>query len=109
MVHAEPTMFALAINWAVPSMYAKPTLSLFQKIQNRLFPGPHLTHRNQLSKKFGFEFVFGAGGPFGEDLESEWLDYEKAKSTLIYHRRRYFNLKNTQNWGYWCDWHAKVA
>ena len=31
------------------------------------------------SIKLNFDFSVGASGPFGEDLEGEWLNFEEAK------------------------------
>jgi len=57
------------------------------------------------SSKQGYKFPFGSTGPFGDDLQGEWLDYEKARQTLLFHRRDYFAVKSSPV-GFWCDWHA---
>jgi FkbM family methyltransferase len=66
------------------------------------------TNREKLSSKFGYNFPFGASGPFGADLEGQWLKFEEAKNTLLKHRSDYFSLKSSLNYDFWCDWHAKL-
>ena len=66
----------------------------------------HFSYREKLSKKLNFDFSVGASGPFGEDLEGEWLNFEEAKRCLLKHRNDYFNLKAATAYGFWCDWHA---
>ena len=61
--------------------------------------------RRYLLSRFGFGFPLGASGSFGDELSSEWLDYESAKATLLYHRRDYFK-STPKHLGLWCDWHA---
>lgn len=65
------------------------------------------TNRERLSKKFKFIFQPGSTGPFGEELDYEWVDYETAKKTLMFHRNSYMKQKKALNYGFWCDWHAK--
>ena len=66
------------------------------------------SNRERLRKKFKFTFPDGSSGPFGEELDNKWLDYDKAKRTLLFHRHAYMNLKKALNFGFWCDWHAKL-
>jgi len=61
-----------------------------------------------LSSSLGYDFRYGSTGPFGNDLGSEWLSYESSRRTLLYHRRRYFKSRSAVNYGFWCDWHAKL-
>ncbi len=60
----------------------------------------------KLRKKVNYQFKVGSSGAFGEDLDGEWIDYYTARQHLIFHRRQYFNLQNSNNYGFWCDWHA---
>ena len=55
----------------------------------------------------GCAFPLGASGPLGSELRSEWMDYETARRTYLYHRARCFELM-PRNLGSWCDWHAKL-
>jgi FkbM family methyltransferase len=64
--------------------------------------------REAANGKHGYEFMGGSSGPFGKDLDGEWLDYETAKKTLLFHRRSYFSLHIAKSYGFWCDWHAKI-
>jgi hypothetical protein len=66
------------------------------------------TNRDRLCSKFKFTFLPGSTGPFGEQLDHKWLDYSTAKEALIFHRNCYMKLKNAYNFGFWCDWHAKL-
>lgn len=69
-------------------------------------------HRRVLSFRLGYGFQVGSSGPFGNDLESEWLGYEAAKETLLYHRRDYIKSASSGSRfpsnGFWCDWHSKL-
>lgn len=65
-------------------------------------------NRERLAKKFKFVFPWGSSGPFGEELDGKWLDYDTAKRTLLLHRHAYMNLKKVSPFGFWCDWHAKI-
>jgi FkbM family methyltransferase len=66
------------------------------------------TNRDRLGDKFKFAFPPGSTGPFGEELNHRWLDYDIAKRTLLFHRKSYMKLKEATNYGFWCDWHAKL-
>jgi len=57
--------------------------------------------------EFEYDFPHGSSGPFGDDLEGDWLDYEEAENNLLFHRNSYFSLPGSVNYGFWCDWHAK--
>jgi FkbM family methyltransferase len=50
-------------------------------------------------------FYRGSSGPFGDDLEGEWMSYDKVK---FYYTKSYEDyLKNVKNtYGFWCDFHA---
>jgi FkbM family methyltransferase len=78
----------------------------YARLQSKLGIGK--TYRDKLSDKFGFTFEGGSTGPFGEDLDFKWLDYETAKRTLLFHRDSYAKLREATSYGFWCDWHAKL-
>ena len=59
-----------------------------------------------LNRRHRHTFPPGASGPFGPDLDGEWLAPEAAAETLLFHRRDYFLTKNASPIGFWCDWHA---
>lgn len=65
------------------------------------------TNRLRLNLKFNYKFPFGSTGPFGNDLNGEWVDYKSAKDLLLYHRNSFYT-ENQTNWGFWCDWHATL-
>lgn len=64
------------------------------------------TRRRALKRRFGFDFPEGGSGPFGDDLDGEWLDLETARNCLLFHRKAYFRLPSALSFGFWCDWHA---
>lgn len=68
---------------------------------------PTIYNVDYISKKFNFPFKVGSSGPFGEDLEGEWLNYTEAKKHILFHRKDFFTLPDVHNYGFWCDWHAK--
>jgi FkbM family methyltransferase len=63
-------------------------------------------NRSRLDAAHGHHFPDGATGPFGADLDGEWLDLHSARETLLCHRRDYFRMKDAKNYEFWCDWHA---
>lgn len=66
-----------------------------------------ISNREKLSLQHQYNFPFGATGPFGNDLAGEWLDYNTAKETLLFHRREFFSRKvDYPLYTIWCDWHA---
>jgi FkbM family methyltransferase len=66
------------------------------------------SNRERLSKKHKYTFTFGSSGPFGDELEGRWLDYDTAKKTLLFHRNARMNSKKATRFGFWCDWHARL-
>ena len=51
------------------------------------------------------QFYRGSSGPFGNDLEGQWLSYENAKA--IYSRcYEDYLKKGKNNYSFWCDFHA---
>ncbi|MGD0177535.1 MAG: FkbM family methyltransferase [Candidatus Bathyarchaeia archaeon] len=59
------------------------------------------------SSRLGYGFALGSSGAFGDGLESEWLEYEAAKETYLFHRRDFLKSRPV-NLGFWCDWHASL-
>lgn len=55
-----------------------------------------------------FDFPIDSSGPFGDDLEGDWLDYHEAEENLLFHRDSYMSLPHPVTDGFWCDWHAKL-
>ena len=78
------------------------TSRLFNKLKKRW------SSRSKYNRQFNYLFPLGSSGPFGNDLEKEWINYEEARKNLKRHRRDYFNTKNAVSYGFWCDWHAKM-
>jgi hypothetical protein len=66
-------------------------------------------YRDKLNKQFNFNFLPGCSGPFGDDIPGDWLDFNTAKATLLYHRKFYFKKGDALNYGFWCDWHARLG
>lgn len=68
-------------------------------------------NRRILSIKLGYYFPVGSSGPFGDDIGSDWLDFQAARGMAPHHRRDYFEAVssgwNSPSDGFWCDWHAK--
>jgi hypothetical protein len=64
--------------------------------------------RHHLEQRLGYAFPAGASGPFGSELDGEWLDPESARKTLLRHRRDYFRMPGAKPYGFWCDWHATL-
>ena len=65
-----------------------------------------IENRQRLSKLRGYNFPDGSSGPFGDDLEGNWIDYDMARKALLRHRRNYFCASQALSYGFWCDWHA---
>lgn len=66
---------------------------------------PYLQH---LKEQQGYTFMRDSSGPFGEDVEGEWYDYETAKRMILKQRKDYHALDQAVYYGFWCDWHAKL-
>lgn len=65
------------------------------------------SNRERISIKHNFDFQFGSTGPFGNNLEGKWLDFETARKNYLFHRREGSKLKTSLDvQGIWCDWHA---
>jgi FkbM family methyltransferase len=63
-------------------------------------------NRARLTTAHGYEFPKSASGPFGADLDGDWLTADDARKTLLRHRRDYFKMPDAKPYGFWCDWHA---
>ena len=66
---------------------------------------PQLQH---LKDKLGYTFRRDSSGPFGEDIDGEWYNYETARRMILEHRADYHALPSAVYYGFWCDWHAKL-
>ncbi|HXS35857.1 MAG TPA: FkbM family methyltransferase [Flavipsychrobacter sp.] len=64
------------------------------------------TNKLRLNKKYEYDLVFDASGPFAEELDGAWYDYEKAKELYLYHRRAFFKVEANRKYSLWADWHA---
>jgi FkbM family methyltransferase len=67
---------------------------------------PYRRNERRLARRFGHRFPHGASGPFGPDLSGEWLGYDTARETLLFHRSEYYAMSKAVSYGFWCDWHA---
>jgi FkbM family methyltransferase len=94
-----------------PEVRFHRSVALILRIRRRigtLLGVPVKTNREILSSRLGHQFSVGSTGPFGDDLQGKWLDYGTARQTLLFHRRFYFALECSVNFGFWRDWHAKL-
>ena len=66
-------------------------------------------YRDQLNKKFNWVFPAGSSGPFGDEIESPWYNFDTAKALLLEQRNAYFAEPTAVSYGFWCDWHAKLG
>ena len=51
------------------------------------------------------QYFPNSSGPFGEDLNGVWRDYESAKTLIKMHSDAQRKL-GLEVWSFWCDWHA---
>jgi FkbM family methyltransferase len=63
-------------------------------------------NRRRLCQIHAYDFPEGCTGPFGQELEGEWLAYRQAHDELLRRRRHYFRMRKCHSFGFWCDWHA---
>jgi len=80
------------------------TPSLWQRAIRKF--SPPADSRDVLEQRLKWRFEVGASGPFGEDLDGDWLPYQAAVETLKTHRGDYFSQPTASPFGFWCDWHA---
>ncbi|MBY0496311.1 MAG: FkbM family methyltransferase [Cyanobacteria bacterium] len=85
-----------------PSTFYTP--SLLQRAVRKF--SPPADSRDVLEQRLKWRFDVGASGPFGEDLDGDWTDYQSAVETLKKHRGDYFSQPTASPFGFWCDWHA---
>ena len=76
--------------------------SVWRRVMRKLRPP-----RDVLQRRLGWRFERGASGPFGDDLDGDWVTYRVAVSLLRAHRADYFSQPSASPFGFWCDWHAK--
>jgi FkbM family methyltransferase len=74
------------------------------KVPPRIVP-----YFEQMRKKHNFNFPLSTSGPFGDQIEGEWTDFETASKILLFHRKMFFEQKGVSNYSFWCDWHATKA
>lgn len=87
-----------------------PKRSFMDKLLGRTPAAPPVVnHFDAMRKKHSFNFPNSSTGPFGDQLEGEWADFETAKKRLLFHRRMYFAQQGVPNYSFWCDWHATKA
>ena len=94
---------AKLLSFKSPSISTKVRAKISKLLQLDTKPS---SKRDELNKRFNHDFMIGSSGPFGNDLEGEWLDFETAKACLLKNRKDYFSLPNAVSYGFWCDWHA---
>ncbi len=81
--------------------------SLADKVLGRNKVPPRIiTYFEQMRTKHNFNFPLSTTGPFGDQLEGNWVDFETGKEMLLFHRKAFFELKGVSNYSFWCDWHA---
>ncbi|MBS1586478.1 MAG: FkbM family methyltransferase [Bacteroidetes bacterium] len=66
------------------------------------------SYLQHLKDRTGYTFLRDSSGPFGEEVEGEWYDYETAKRMILKQRKDYHALDRAVYYGFWCDWHAKL-
>lgn len=81
-----------------------------QKLLRRGYDSPFSRAKRRsrllLKERLGYEYPFGATGPFGDSLDGEWSTAEEARRLLEYHRGAFFRMPTAKDFGFWCDWHA---
>jgi FkbM family methyltransferase len=80
------------------------TPSVWQRAMRKF--SPPADSRAVLEQRLKWRFEVGASGPFGDDLDGDWLPYQSAVETLQKHRGDYFSQPTASPFGFWCDWHA---
>jgi hypothetical protein len=65
-------------------------------------------HRQEVFKRHGLELRddWDWTGPWGGELEGQWMDHAAARQMYLRHRRDYYRRPNFKGFGYWVDWHA---
>lgn len=92
--------------------YRRSTSLLFRIIrQLQLMLGVYSRlHNNKkfLGHKYQFPFGYSSSGPFGDELNGKWMNYDEAKRTYMFQRRQYFSVERNRQYSYWADWHAAL-
>lgn len=70
---------------------------------------PDSRYRMRLRQRHGFEFENDVTGPWGDQLEGEWVDADTARRMFLRHRRDYFARPSFTAASFWVDWHAMLA
>jgi hypothetical protein len=78
------------------------------KLLKRINRSWEIGHRKHLRRTLNYQFAETASGPFGQQLNGNWFDFQTSKEMLLRHRRDYFKLPTASNYGFWCDWHATL-
>ncbi len=82
-------------------------MSSLERLRRRLSKKFGRRRIDRLRRDYGCPFPMGASGPFGEDADGEWVDFEVARELLVSQRRRFFEQTGVANYLFWCDWHAR--
>jgi hypothetical protein len=67
-----------------------------------------LVVRERLRRRYGQPFAMGSSGVWGDATDGPWLDYEQAARAYHHHRERHAKT-GSDDFRYWCDWHAALA
>jgi FkbM family methyltransferase len=67
---------------------------------------PDTRHRMRLSQRHSFEFERDITGPWGDDLQGQWVDAATARRMYVRHRSEYYARPSFAGFGFWVDWHA---
>lgn len=96
--------------YGVPKKAPVHERSFMDKVLGRnTVPPKAVPYFDQMKKKHNFNFPQSTTGPFGPQLEGEWVEFETARKMLLMHRQQYFAQKGVSNYSFWCDWHATKA
>lgn len=64
--------------------------------------------RAQLESKCSWCFPQGSSGPWGDKIDSPWMDREVAEDVYCEARSIYFERIRGPMYGFWFDWHAAL-
>jgi FkbM family methyltransferase len=100
-VLSEEHFYGVVKKVPVPERSTMDKLLGRNKIPPRVIP-----HFELMRTKHKFNFPVSTTGPFGDQLEGNWVDFETGKKMLLMHRKDFFAMKGVSNYSFWCDWHA---
>lgn len=85
--------------------------SLLYKVRRKLdkMTGQYtelFSNKERLKAAFKFDFPGDSSGPFGEELDGTWMDYETARRQYLFHRRDFYSRQVNSKFVFWVDWHA---